>query len=113
MTLIASGKPFDAACASNIQEKPHAMLHALRNLTYAFNHMRLIERKIASSTLTFTTSYKSRNVNSFFHVIFCVLMNYFIRDAVLKSIIDWNQILEEAKLIRNKSGDSNLHIRTN
>ena len=37
MTPIASGKPFDAACASNIREKPHAMSHALRNLTHAFN----------------------------------------------------------------------------
>ena len=33
VTPIASGKPFDAACASNIQEKPHSMSHALRNLT--------------------------------------------------------------------------------
>ena len=49
LTPITRKKPFDAACASNIQEKPHATSHALRNLTHAFNRMRLIEGKIVSS----------------------------------------------------------------
>ena len=38
---MPAGKPFDAACASNIQEKSHA----LRNLTHAFNRTPLIDRK--------------------------------------------------------------------
>ena len=49
VTPIASGKPFHAACASNIQEKSHAV----RDLSQATNRMRQIEQRIASSVASY------------------------------------------------------------
>ena len=47
MTPINSGKLFDAACASDIQEKPHPTSYALHDLLQATMEQKLLRLDLA------------------------------------------------------------------